>query len=57
MILNRLLKILIYSVIMWILLIPIFDLIKGDVSLAHIFTSLILGSFFGILNEILNKIK
>jgi hypothetical protein len=25
--------------------------------LAHIFTSLILGSFFGILNEILNKIK
>jgi hypothetical protein len=42
---------------MWILLIPIFDLIKGDVSLAHIFTSLILGSFFGILNEILNKIK
>lgn len=54
---NRILKIIIYSIIMWILVIPIFDLIKGDVSLAHIFTSLILGCFFAKLNEILNKIK
>lgn len=54
---KRILYIMIYSLLSWVLFIPFFNLFKSDTVIAHLFFSIIYGSMFAILNEILQEIK